>query len=290
MKFVGAACLMAVAAVSSAQVPDVRVKFDITLSLLTTADDKTTFKPYDLLGRHSTVSLIFFLEPGFRAFVSQKIQPFPNETDGQPFDEYYVEDEGIWRVGKQYLPFGTGLIMRESVLAARADTGQIVAQFPLSVALCDGGSGYQRGVVARLGNRVGVSVAYGRHFGIASTALTLVRHPEDSPGKDRGWRLALGADYTRRLDKFTIRAEGLTLRSGETVDDRDLTLGDLALTFTPNRSQSYTLGYTQVLPNDGDLIRAMGSFKLTDTVNFEPIFRYRDGNFYDASLEFRVKF
>ena len=276
--------------IAASQVPDVRVKFDITLALRTNADEKTTFKPFDLLGRHSTVSLTFFLEPGFRAFVSQKIQPFPNETDSQPFDEYYVEDEGIWRVGKQYLPFGTGVILRESVLAAKADTNQILEQFPVSIALCDGGSGYQRGIVARAGNRVGVSVAYGRHFGIASTALTLIRHPEESPGRDHGWRLAIGADYTRRLDQWTIRAEGVTLRSGETVDDKDVTLGDVSVAYAPNRNQSYTIGYTRLFPDEGEVFRGMGSFKLTNMVNFEPIVRYRDGKFYDMSLQFRVKF
>ena len=272
------------------QVPDVRVKFDLTLALRVDRNQKTIFKPYNVFGRHSTVSLIFYLEPGFRGFVSEKIQPFPGEVDRQPFDEYYIEDEGIWRVGKQYLPFGTGQILRESVLAARGDTNLLIEQFPVAVALCDGGSGYQRGVVARIGTRTGVSIAYGRHFGIASTALTLIRRPENSPGRDHGWKLALGADYTRKLKDITLRAEGVALREGETRTDEDLTLGDLSLTYQAGRSQSFLVGYTRMFPNGADVFRASASFKVTDTINFEPILRYRNLKIFDASLELRIRF
>lgn len=290
MNRVAVLALLAAATTSRAQVPDVRVKFDVTLALRIDSNNKTTFKPFNLLGRHSTVSLTFFLEPGFRGFISEKIQPFPNEVDRQPFDEYYVEDEGIWRVGKQYLPFGNGSLLAESVLAARGDTNLILERFPVSVALCDGGSGYQRGVVARLGSRTGVSVAYGDHFGIASSALTLIRRPEDSPGRGRGWKLAVGADYLRKVGNVTFRAEGVTLRNGETPADKDLTVGDINVMFQPNAKVSYQLGWTHVFPMSADIIRAGASFKITNIIAFEPLIRYRDSKLFDASLELRLRF
>ena len=273
-----------------AQIPDVRVKFDLSLSLRTEKGQPGLLKAYSVMGRHSTVGLIFFLEPGFRGYVSQKLQKFDNEVDDEFLEEYYIEDPGIWRVGKQFLPFGTGQILRESVLAARADTNLIFEHFPISLAAADGGPGRQRGFAARIGNLYGVSAAYGRHFGIGSTALTQIRRPEDSPGEGRGWRWALGGDYTRRVKELTYRAEGIAFRDGETATDNDLTLVDFSLTWQKTRAVSLLAGWTRILPSGGDVYRLAGSFRMSNTTQLEPIIRYRSERLYDAALEVRVRF
>jgi hypothetical protein len=281
---------LALAVVSSAQIPDVRIKLDVTLSFRSEKGEPPVLKPYSVFGRHSTVGLILYTEPGFRVFVSQKLQKISNEVDEEPLDEFYIEDEGIWRLGKQYIPFGTGAILRESVIGARADTNLILERFPISLGVFDGGAGEQRGVVGRIGTRYGASIAYGRHFGIASTALTQIRRPENSPGKGRGWRTAVGVDYTRRFDQVTVRAEGLALRRGETGLDEDLTLGDVSLTFQPNRNQSLTLGWTRILPSDGDVFRIMGSVRVSSLAFLEPVVRYRNQRLFDLALELRIRF
>jgi hypothetical protein len=282
--------LTALSCLASAQIPDVRVKFDLTLSLRTDKGQPGLLKAYSVMGRHSTVGLIFFLEPGFRGYVSQKLQKFDNEADDEFLEEYYVEDPGIWRVGKQFLPFGSGQMLRESVLAARADTNLILEHFPISLAVADGGAGRQRGFTARIGNLYGLSAAYGRHFGIGSTALTQIRRPEDSPGVGRGWKLAVGADYTRRVKDFTYRAEGIAFREGETALDDDLTLADVSITWQKTRAASILAGWTRILPSRGDVFRIAGSFRMSNTTQLEPILRYRSERLYDAALEVRVRF
>jgi hypothetical protein len=272
------------------QIPDVRVKIDATLSFRSEKGNPAVLKTYSVLGRHSTVGLIFYTEPGFRVFVTQKLQKFSGEVDEEPLEEYYVEDEGIWRLGKQFLPFGTGMIVRESVLAARGDTNLILERFPVTVAVCDGGPGAQRGAVARVGTRVGASIAIGRHFGIASTALNQVRYPEDSPGKGRGWQTALGVDYTRRINRITFVLEGVALRRGETAADKDLDIADASVTFAPDRNRALQVGWTRILPSNGDVFRVAGSLRLSQTTFLEPLLRYRNQKLFDAAIEVRIRF
>ncbi len=284
------AILCGLAATSSAQIPDVRVKFDLTFSLRTEKGQPGLLTAYNVLGRHSTVGLIFFLEPGFRGYVSQKLQKFSGEVDEEPLEEYYIEDEGIWRLGKQFIPFGSGLILRESVLAARADTNLVLEHFPISLAAFDAGTGRQRGLSGRIGTQYGLSVASGRHIGIASTALTYLRRPEDAPGVGRGWKFAIGADYTRRFSQFIFKAEGIAFRRGETARDGDLDLADASVMWQKNRAQSILFGWTRILPSGGDVFRLSGSFRMSNTTQLEPILRYRNQRLFDAAIEVRVRF
>jgi hypothetical protein len=144
--------------------------------------------------------------------------------------------------------------------------------------------------VARIGTQYGVSAATGRHFGIASTALTYIRRPEDSPGANRGWRFALGADYTRRIKDLTFRAEGIAFRRGETVFDQNLDIADVSLMWQRTRAQSILFGWTRILPSGGDVFRLSGSFRMSNTTQLEPILRYRNQRLYDAAIEVRVRF
>jgi hypothetical protein len=278
------------ASAGQAQIPDVRIKVDATLSFRGEKNQASLFKAYSLMGRHSTVGLIFYLEPGFRGYISQKLQKFAGEVDEEPLEEYYIEDEGIWRVGKQFLPFGTGQVLREGVLAARADTNLVLEHFPISFALFDAGPDRQRGAVARIGTNYGFSAALGHHIGIASTSLNQIRRPEDSPGKGRGWEMVLGADYTRRVKDLTFRLEGLAFRRGETFLDADLDLGDVSVTWQKTRAYMLLAGWTRILPSGGDVFRLSGSFKMTNTMQLEPIIRFRNQGFYDAAIEMRVRF
>ncbi len=281
--------LAATAAFASAQLPDVRIKLDTTITYLSAYKGRTSLRFYNPLGRFSTVSLTAYLEPGFKAYVSQKLERIANDSDKEQLDEYYVEDPGIWKVGKQYLPFG-GSILHESVQAARADTNLIIEGFPIAAAYCDGGPGLQRGVVGRIGSRIGASFAIGRHFGIAGSALDYIRRPEDSPGAGRGWKQAFGTDVSKRTGIVTLRGEVVLLREGETEADQNLQVYDANVTLDPTRYQSLTFGWSRRMPERADFYRFMGSFIVTQNTRLEPMVRYRDDKLYDVSISMRIKF
>ena len=279
-----------IASGATAQIPDIKIHLDLTASLRVQQNSTSLFQFYSVMGRPSTVSLSFYTQQGFRAFISEKLQRLPGETNGDPFDEYYFEDEGIWRVGKQYLPFGSGRILHESVLAVRGDTNLIVEGVPASFAICDGGKGYQSGVVSRIGSMIGVSAAVGRHFGIAATSLDDLRRPEDAPGQGRGYRDAFGADASRRLAHWTFRAEAIKFQMSESPLDRDFSVFELSAALNPARGESTNFAWTRQAPRRKDFYRVSGSYEIAKHVSFEPMIRFRDGSLFDLTAEVRLRF
>lgn len=273
-----------------AQTANVKIKIDATLCSRSEQYGPNSMRLYSTLGRPSTLGLSFYLEAGLRAYASQRLERIHGDPDRDLLDEYYIEDEGIWRLGKQYLPFGSGNILRENVNAARGDTNLIVEGIPVSVALCDGGPGLQRGLIGRVGGNIGFSAAIGSHWGIAPTALTYVRRPEDSPGKGSGWKNAWGADIYRKSGIFLLRGEGVLLRSPERPGSPDMNIGDFSATLEPDRYRSVTFGWTRLTPHRADYYRLMGTFWVSKGVVFEPMLRYLDSKLYDVSLSVRVRF
>lgn len=280
---------LALAGLSHAQAPDVVIKLDARLNYRSAPESANTQRMYDALGHYSIVSLSFRLEPGFKVFVAQKLQRFDGGRDRDQLDEYYVEDEGIWRVGKQYLPFGATNLVRESVVAARGDTNLIVEGFPVKAAICQGERGRQSGFVARVGGRLGFSAFYGEHFGIDGTTLALVRPPERGLGAGRGYRQGYAVDYSKGQGPFVVAFEAIALRAPNTSQDKDLEAYDLSVTYTPSKYQNYTLGWTRRTNPGGDFVRLQGSVYLTHNVYMEPMVRYRDGSTYDFNLAIRVR-
>lgn len=281
--FAGLTCI------SAAQNPDVQVKIDVLPTVLQESKERSKLNWYDSLGHYSTVALALGLEPGFRAYVSERLQRIPNNPDTEQLDEYYLEDPGIWRLGKQYLPFGRQGILRESARAARGDTRLLFESVPISLAVCDNGSGQTRGVVGRVGSLIGVSFAIGDNFGAQSTSLTLVRHPEDSPGNGHGFKDVFGLDFARHYKIYTLQAEAAMFRRGETQTDTDTEVSDLALTVAPNRYQSLTLGWSREWRRQADFYRAQAKIFVTRAVWFEPTVRLRNGQFFDLGLALEVK-
>ena len=73
-----------------AQFPDVQIKLDLRPTYLSSQGGRSTFRWYDAMGRHSTVGLVFLLEPGFRFFVAQRIQKIDDDPDRDQIDEMYL--------------------------------------------------------------------------------------------------------------------------------------------------------------------------------------------------------
>lgn len=272
-----------------AQAPDVTIKLDARLNYRTAGQDANTQRLYDYLGNYSIVSLSFKLEPGFRVYVGQKLQRFDGHKDDDLLDEYYIEDEGIWRVGKQYLPFGANRLVRESVFAARGDTNLLVEGLPIAAAYAQGESGRQEGIVGRIGGRLGFSVFYGDHFGIDGTTFATIRKPEHGLGRGRGFRQAYAVDYSKGFGSFNMVFEAVAFREGNRAIDEAFEAFDLSTTYTPSRYHNYTLGWTHRTNPSTHFLRTQANVFLTNRVYLEPMLRYRDGRFYDFNLAVRVR-
>jgi hypothetical protein len=277
-------------AAAFAQIPTIQLHLDLTGSLRIQQTSTSLFQFYDVMGRPSTVSLSFYTNQGFRVYAAEKLQPLPGDNSSDPFDEYYVEDEGIWRVGKQYLPFGSGHILHESALAVRGDTSLILENVPISIALCNAGNGYESGVTGRIGSTIGASVAWGRHFGIAATSLNDIRKPEDAPGQGRGWKQAFGLDATRRLQNWTVRAEAISLQGAEIPADFNRYVFELSGTLSPLKREATTIAMTRQTPDHRNFYRVQGSYEIVKHVTFEPMIRFRDGTLFDLTAQIRIKF
>ncbi len=272
-----------------AQTPDVQVKTDLGPTFRNISGGGSSAHWYDPFGHMSTIALQFTLEPGLRAYISQKIERIPHDGDTTQINESYVEDVGVWRAGKQYLPFGQQRILRESVLAVRSDTDLFLRVLPLHVAACDGGRGHQRGIVGRIGGgATGISFAFGQHFGISGTSLTQARLPEDSPGIGHGYDRLLGVDAKRKVGVVAFAGEYVLLRGGELgAPDKDVL--DITATLAPSLTRSVTLGYSIATAPGIQSMRLQGSFLVAQSVWAEPWIRTRNGKMFDTGFTLRVR-
>jgi len=221
--------------------------------------------------------------------VSQRLQRIPGDGDPDQIDEYYIEDEGIWRAGKQYLPLGGGRLLRESVVAVRGDTSLLLEGVPITAAACDGGPGRQRGFVLRLGGTFGATVAMGDHFGISASSLTLIRHPEDGPGMGHGYREVFGVDFQRSRGMYTFAGEVVALRDPNRRADKEETVFDVSVSLRPSRYRNFTLGWTHAAETHTDFYRLEGSIYVTRNVYAEPMVRFRNGSAFDYSVYLWVR-
>ena len=119
--FLGFICLQSPACF--AQLADVRLRGDISIGVV--KSDGIQSASVTPLGRFSTLGLQAMLPVGVRINVIQRVSGFKNDVDDDGFDEYSIEDQGSWKVGKQYLPFGGGTLLRETAIAARIDSSLI---------------------------------------------------------------------------------------------------------------------------------------------------------------------
>ena len=276
--------------VASAQAPDVKIKGDFSLGLVSSKDFSLGAKSYTVLGRYSTFSLQATLPIGLKVFLSERSETITNDPDKESFDEYYVEDEGLWRVGKQYIPFGGGGFFRQSVLAARVDSKLLLEGLPLSVAFVDGGKGHQYGLAGRLGGRgLGISFCLGRHWGINSTALGLTQSLQTPEGVGNGWKQAFGIDLTRRTGKVNYRSEVLILNEAE-GSSVDKELGDFQIGYDLGHRHSALFGVSKSFGEKDLLYRFGGVYNAAKGVQIESLYRLTNGNFRDFSMFVRIRF
>ena len=282
--------ISALASTSHAQAPDVKIKGDFSLGMTSSKDFSLGAKSYTLLGRYSTFSLQSTFPIGLRVFLSERSSAITNDPDKDSFDEYYVEDPGLWRVGKQYLPFGGGGFFHQSVLSARVDSKLLIDGLPVSLAFVDGGRGHQYGLAGRIGTRgLGLSFALGRHWGINSTSLALTQSLQTPEGVGNGWRQAFEVDMNRRNGKFNYRAEALFLREPEgTTKTKEL--GDVQAIYDLGHRHSATFGVSKELGTSDLIYRFGGIYSAAKGIQLEGLYRLDNMNFRDFSVFLRIRF
>lgn len=289
MRILGTCGAMILATVAVAQNPDVRIRTDIRLHYRSERAGPSSLRWYDPLARYSLVSVEFGLEPGFRGFISERLQKIPDNADNEQLDEYYVEDPGLWRVGKQYMPFGRQRLVREAARGARGDTNLILESIPVSVAVCDNGSGRTRGVFARAGGRVGVSGAYGNYLGAQSTSLAAVRAPESVNGFGRGYKAIVGVDASRKWRRITAEFELVALRAGMTPLDEDREVSELFLGVDLGKRASLGFAWSRDWTAAVNVFRAEGKLEVYPNFFVEPMVRMRNGRMHDVGVSMRAK-
>jgi hypothetical protein len=282
--------LVAMAACAAAQSPDVVIRMDLLPTYRSENRHGSSFHFYDAMGRPSTAGLSLILEPGFRLTVTERLQPIEDDADEDQIDEYYLEDEGVWRLGKQYLPFARNGLLRESALAARADTNLVLEGLPIALAACDGGAGRPRGVIGRLGTRIGVSLAIGQNFGVSSGSFTAVRRPEEGPGRGRGYGQLLGLDAWRRIGSFIFSAEWIAMLNPSSELDEDRNVADIVVTYELAKDRWYKVAWSRDSLQTPSFFRAEGSIPIQHGAWLQPIVKVRGSHVTDVAVTVRVKF
>lgn len=275
---------------AAAQVPDVALRIDLNLNYQSTSGSKNRIRWYDPLGRHSVVGVGMTLEPGYYVLITERMQRIPGDIDTEQIDEAYIEDPGRWRIGRQYLPFGSRGIIREAALGARAETPLLNGKLNVRAQIFDNGRDKLRGGMVRLGDRFGVSAAIGSHIGAAATSLGTVRDPQDSPGPGRGYQAALGADGTITRGRIAFTGEFVALRKSNSPLDGALDISDLKASITgPGEEATLTVGWSREWIHRDDNYRVESLLKLAKNLSLKSFVRFERGTWKDLSIGLRIR-
>ncbi len=280
----GAACS------ASAQTPDLALKLDLNLAYTQSSGGKTRFRWYDPMGRHSTVGVGMNLEPGYYILVTERLGRIDSDADREQIDEAYLEDPGVWRMGRQYLPFGSRNMIREAALAARLDTALFTKAIPVKAAIFDNGAKSLRGAMLRLGGNVGLTLAHGEHIGAASTSLGQIRDPQDAPGKGAGYRIAAGMDVTKQVGPSLLLLEVVALRRPQRAGDRSEDFSDLGLRLNSQDGEvKTTIAWTRAWRTRDDFYRVESEYKITKNLALKGFLRFQRGTWRDIAIGLRVR-
>lgn len=281
------AALLSVTAV--AQAPLVTFSADINPQITMEEDGLVRLRFYDDAGNFSRLRMNLLLENGWHLRFFQKLGRIANDADDSSVDEVYVERPGDWRVGKQYLPFGSGRLLKETGIGGRLDTYLAIADMPISAAIIENGHGRQSGFIARLGGNIGISVAVGRHFGINATSFTQLHNPERSPGKGRGHRMAFGVDSGIAIGGWKTTGEWVALRDGHTTLDPDEDVLNLMITYQfpygPLIESEITRAARAGLTN----LRFAIQLPVSKVTFIVPSARFYDGEGWEYSILMRIR-
>lgn len=290
VRLLGLAPLLVLPVIAAAQNPNVLITLDARLQWRAAKGEDGRVRAFDLLGRHSVVALLFSLEPGFDVTISERFQKIPGDADHEQLDEYFIEDKGYWRFGKQYVPFGRNTVVRESLYAGRLNVRIGSGAIPATLCYVQGERNRPNGFVFRIGERFGASVALGERFAQNATALTVIRRPEDSLGSGHGYGRMFGVDFSLRLSpSVQMEVDHVSMRQGERIEDVSMDVTDVALVWRDAPNVRAELALTREWIGRTTMVRIGGEYPVHDGISIEPHFRLRNGKFYDLALTVRIK-
>lgn len=282
---------LALVAAAQSRAPDVSVFADLRPTLSWREGEGGEAHWYDRAGRPSVVGLRLAFPDGKRIVVSQRLERLPSTADRDSLDEYFIEEPGVWRFGKQVLPIGSRASFRELAPAVRFDTRLAVANLPISIAYADMGAGEARGVVGRIGRDLGVSFAFGEHWGTQSGTLSMIQQPGHALGKGSGFESFWGADATWISGIFRLEAEWMSFRSPEVSTLRELDISDFRTTWlNPTGEERMTFGWARSWRTGDNYFRLEGEFRAAENATWLPYTRLNKGRLDEFGFGVRVRF
>lgn len=282
--------ISAVATAGFAQIPDTKIKVDLIIHYRTPNGGRPTLRTYDSLGNHSKVILDMNLEPGYNLHVGQRLQKIPGSSDIDFFEEAYIEDPGLWRIGKQYIPFGAKNLIRESAFGVAGQTDLLLNGIPIVASAFDNGSGRTRGVSGRIGGRIGLSIGLGSYLASQATSLSALHAPEVSPGPFRGYGLILGIDAKRKIGRIGLGFEAVSLHKGETALDIDRQITEFSVNYNTKSIGGYRLSWARDWKAGENYTIGQATWQIYQGTWLEPYVRFREAKVFDAGVSLRIKF
>lgn len=245
---------------------------------------------YDDTGNYSRARLNVFLENDWVVRIRQKLARINNDPDNSGIDELFLERASEWRLGKQYLPYGSNRILKENGWSVRFDTELAFADLPLVIAFTTNGKGRQQGVVLRIGDWFGISAAIGSHFGINATSFTQLQLPEEALGIGRGYRFIYGIDFTRKIRALQISGEYLQMRRPHTFLDREDDILNLLVRYEFPFGPALEAEGTLATESKRENLKISSQIPLSRELFLVPmaIFRKRTGMIYGISAQVRL--
>lgn len=290
MRLLALTLLLLPAACAFAQTPQVAIFADLRPTWFVETKQVNRIRWYDPHGQYSVIGFHIVLETGHIVKVTQRLEKIDNDGERDTIDEAYIESRGIWRLGKQYLPFGQQNIMKESVPALRYDSPLLLGAVPVSFAVSGNVDGYTQAAVARFGGDLGVSIAVGDNLAIQGSSLAQFRRPEDAPGRGRGYHKAIGLDTKYGWAGGVLEAEWVLLTDGQTSLDEDMNLSDLRYRFTTKGTNFVTvLAWSRSWSDRQDWYRAFIEVPVSNNVVWEPFVRFSGLHWQDFGLTARIR-
>ena len=172
----------------------------------------------------------------------------------------------------------------------RYDTELVFDDVPIIAAAADYGKGKPRGLYARIGRSIGVSVASGNHIAAQGTSLLPYQLPEDAAGLNRGYRFAIGFDTIYDWAGGTLEIEGVLLRDSESPLDKNRELSDVRFRIAvPETNNIFTLAWAKSWDTGTDTYRVFGEIPVTTKMTWEPYIRFEDLQWSDFGLTLRLR-
>ncbi|MBX3096543.1 MAG: hypothetical protein KF812_06755 [Fimbriimonadaceae bacterium] len=196
---------------------------------INSGDDGDELRWFDQNATASIVGIRLLLINGSRVKLTQRITRLPGDGDPGYIDEAYIERRGVWRAGRQWIPFGRGAIVHETMTGVRFDTRLVFGNEAAAVAF-DNGVGRSRGVALRAGDAIGFSVASGNHLGIGPATLTEIDGVTGGFGRGGGYRLLLGGDAQFVFAGLNWQGEHVVFLDPERASDSSFSASNLSFT------------------------------------------------------------